>query len=570
MTGAVNESEIEGPRARPDDALRPSHPLRVGLLSAKVQARWRHRVIAAVSASTDCELALVILIQPGTPPGQEGRKAGRRGWIGRLYGAIDRRLFRRGPDALDEVDIEDLIRDRPSLEVRLDGGDESIGEVDEGRILAHDLDVLICLGPEPRGNRVARLARFGAWAYRFGEAEASVVEPVGVREVLGCCPSTSVTLNLLGAGPDGEERVLYAATLKTDRLSARRHGDHIGGVASEFVGRMLRRLRLEGSLDPSPRLVAPGGRADPVPGDSEMVRLIVRFAGRLAAEGAHRAIYRDDWALAYSPLGKWENHRPDLSSMRLLMPPKDRFWADPFPIEVGGTTYVFFEDCPYRSRKGHISVLEIDGSGRVGKPRMALERPYHLSYPFVFSRGGELYMIPETTAVGDVELYRCVGVPDRWEFDRTLLGGVRAADVTLEEHDGLWWLFANIPAGGAHNDVEELHLFHAECPLGPWKPHRRNPVKSDVGSSRPAGRLYQRDGTWYRPAQDCTLGYGHSIVLNRVEAWDLENYEESPAERIDPDWATGLDRTHTFNALGSLFVADARIARPRLFLGPLG
>jgi hypothetical protein len=253
--------------------------------------------------------------------------------------------------------------------------------------------------------------------------------------------------------------------------------------------------------------------------------------------------------------------------MRLLRPPSDRFWADPFPVEADGTRYVFFEDYPDSAGKGHISVFEIDGRGDVGEPRTALERPYHLSYPFVFSWSGQFYMIPETTAVGDVELYRCVGLPDRWKFDRTLLRGVRAADATLEEHDGLWWLFATIPAAGAHNDLEELHLFHAETPLGPWTPHRRNPVKSDLGSSRPAGRLFRRDGTWYRPAQDCTLGYGHSIAINRVEAWDLGDYRESAAGRIDPDWATGVDRTHTFNALGPLFVLDARVARPRLSLG---
>jgi hypothetical protein len=563
MTEASDEAEEE---LGTDESEAPlaRQPLRVGLITATVLPRWRRNVFVDVLASTDCVLALVILARPDDLHGQESR---RRGWIARLYSAIDRWLFRRGPGALDLVNVEGLIRGRPLLEIRLSGRDESIEESDLGRVLAHDLDVLLCLGPEPRGNRIARLARFGAWAYRFGEAGASVVEPVGFREVLGCLPSTTVSLNLLAAGPGGEERILYEATLKTDRLSAGRSGDHFAAVASAFAGRALRRLHQEEFLNPSPGLVAPGGRTDPVPSNVEMAQLILRFAGRLAAEGARRSIYRDQWALAYSTRGEWDGHRPDLRSLRLIIPPRDRFWADPFPIQVDGTTYVFFEDYYYSTRKALISVLEIDGEGNVGEPRLALERPYHLSYPFVFSWAGELYMVPETTAAGDVELYRCTGLPDRWEFDRTLLRGVPAADVTLEEHDDCWWLFANIPAVGAHNDFEELHLFHAESPLGPWKPHWRNPVKSDVGSSRPAGRLYRRDGVWYRPAQDCTLGYGHSIVLNRVEVWDRRYYKEVPAGRLESDWAAGLDRTHTFNAVGSLFVVDARVAQPRLFGG---
>jgi hypothetical protein len=563
MIQASGESEMNRQVGPGGEALQARRPLRVGLIATKFMTRWRRAVIVDVSATTDCVLALVILVQSDGP----GPAAGRRSWIGRLYGWVDRCLFRKGPDALDEVDVEDLIRDHPSLDIRLAAGDESIEELDVDRILAFELDVLLCLGPEPQGIRVARLARFGTWAYRFGELGESVVEPVGFREVLGCRPSATVSLNLLGAGPAREERVLYSTRLKTNRISARRHGDHLGAVASTLVGRVLRQVQEEESLDPWTGLGAPGGRVHPVPDNAEMTRLLVSFVGRIAAEGSHRLIYRDQWALGYSTVGEWEGHLPDLRSLRLIMPPRDRFWADPFPIQIGGRTHVFFEDYYYPNRKAHISVFEIDDRGRVGVPKLALERPYHLSYPFVFSWGGQLYMIPETTASGNVELYRCTGIPDRWEFDRMLLEGVRAADVTLEEHDGLWWLFGNIPVNGAHNDFEELHLFHAECPLGPWSPHRRNPVKSDVGSSRPAGRLYQREGIWYRPAQDCALGYGYSIVLNRVEVWNRRIYKEVPVGRLDSDWAPGLDRTHTFNALGSLFVVDVRVSRLRLGRG---
>jgi transcriptional regulator GlxA family with amidase domain len=38
---------------------------------------------------------------------------------------------------------------------------------------------------------------------------------------------------------------------------------------------------------------------------------------------------------------------------------------------------------------------------------------------------------------------------------------------------------------------DELSLFYAESPLGPWTPHPRNPVKSDVRGSRPAGGLFE-------------------------------------------------------------------------------
>jgi hypothetical protein len=247
------------------------------------------------------------------------------------------------------------------------------------------------------------------------------------------------------------------------------------------------------------------------------------------------------------------------------VPPRDRFWADPFPIKFEGKTYIFVEEYPYRTRKGHIAVLEIDERGRFGGCRKVLERDYHLSYPFVFPFRGTYYMIPETTASRTVELYRCVEFPHRWEFDRALLTDIRAADATLAEHDGLWWMFANVPVDGALNDYEELHLFYAESPLGPWRPHRRNPIKSDVRSARPAGRLFRRGDVWYRPAQNCMEGYGSSIVVNRITRWDLESYAEVEAAQILPDWDPAIERTHTLNACDHLLVVDARIARPRFF-----
>jgi hypothetical protein len=516
---------------------------------------------------------LVIRVRPAREPEPEPVRAARAAGRGRLrllhrvYCWIDRLLFRRGSDALDAVDISDLIEHRPSVEVKLAAGEESFGEAELDRIRAYALDVVVCLGPEPNGNRVPRLARYGAWAYCFDDAGTPGGEPTGVRTVLGGCPATVASLNVLAAKPGGAERAIYRATLKAHRLSARRHADHVGRVSSTFVSRALRRLGQEGAPAAGAGLAGnrPGARANGIPGDGEMARLIARFGVRLAAEGLRRTLHRDQWILAYSTRDAWDGPRPNLSALRLLVPPSDRFWADPFPVIWGGKRYLFFEEYLYATGKGRIAAIEIDAFDRPGEPLTVLESDDHLAYPFVFRHDDELFMIPHAPTRGAVKLYRCVEFPGRWEFDRTLIAGVSAADATLAEHDGLWWLFACVAVEGTGIDTEELHLFHAESPLGPWRPHRHNPVKSDVGSARPAGRLYRSGEAWYRPAQDCTLGYGHSIVLNRVTRWDLDGYEEEPAGRIGPDWAPGVDRTHTFNLFGALFALDARVARPRFF-----
>ena len=132
---------------------------------------------------------------------------------------------------------------------------------------------------------------------------------------------------------------------------------------------------------------------------------------------------------------------------------------------------------------------------------------------------------------------------------------VQAVDTTLFEKDGLWWLFCNI--GGkdfASND--ELNIFYSKTPLGPWIPHKRNPVKSDVRSSRPAGRLFYRNEDLFRPAQDCSKRMGGAMCLNRVTSLTTEDFKEELVTRIEPNWIKGLHGVHTLNTAGRLTMMD--------------
>jgi hypothetical protein len=79
----------------------------------------------------------------------------------------------------------------------------------------------------------------------------------------------------------------------------------------------------------------------------------------------------------------------------------------------------------------------------------------------------------------------------------------------------------------------ELWLWSAPAFAGPWEPHALNPVKIDVTSARPAGTPFVRDGMLYRPAQDCSHGYGGAIVVNRIDRLDERCFEETVVDRLD-------------------------------------
>ena len=119
--------------------------------------------------------------------------------------------------------------------------------------------------------------------------------------------------------------------------------------------------------------------------------------------------------------------------------------------------------------------------------------------------------------------------------------GVPIIDPTIFQYEGRWWLFGTRADAG---DNFKLFGWHADELTGPWRPHSANPLKTDIRSSRPAGPPFVHDGALYRPAQDCSTGYGAAVVVNRVLTLTPDAFEEEIVSRIAPDtggrYPTGL------------------------------
>ncbi len=229
-----------------------------------------------------------------------------------------------------------------------------------------------------------------------------------------------------------------------------------------------------------------------------------------------------------------------------------RFYADPFVCRRGGRLFVFVEEYPYATGKGVISVFEIGKDGQVSRPRVVLEEDVHLSYPHIFSHEGRLWMIPESEAGRRVALYRCVDFPGHWEREAVLLDDVAASDATVFRHGGLWWMMAAVrPPFGSSWDG--LGIFMAESLRGPWRAQAGNPVLVDARAARPAGALFHHHGALYRPAQDCTGGYGAGLCLCRIGRLDAECFLQKVVKSFRPRLKSGF---HTLNAADGIEVVD--------------
>ncbi len=146
--------------------------------------------------------------------------------------------------------------------------------------------------------------------------------------------------------------------------------------------------------------------------------------------------FRDQWVILTA-----EDQDMDSltwSAFTPLLPPPDRYWADPFVVMRDGLYYVFFEEKMYKTKLGHIACLVLDASGKLLSRKIVLQHPYHLSYPFLFEYESQLYMLPESAQNRSLDIYRCVQFPNQWEFVQPLMIDIYAADATLLEHEGKW------------------------------------------------------------------------------------------------------------------------------------
>lgn len=239
---------------------------------------------------------------------------------------------------------------------------------------------------------------------------------------------------------------------------------------------------------------------------------------------------------------------------------RDRFFADPFPLLRDGALHCFVEELPFATGKGVISHFTIGADGAPTTPRVVLEHDSHLSYPFLLEHGADVFMIPETSSAGNVELYRAEAFPDRWVKEKVLLDGGTWSDATLVEHEGLWWLFAT-EAGEFRSTWDALALFHARGPFGPFTPHRRNPVLIDAGAARPAGPMFRLDGRLIRPFQDCRAGYGAALGFARIDRLDPDGFRQTVLTRHAPPAEWLADGFHHLATAGGLEFVDRKSAR---------
>lgn len=481
-----------------------AEPLRVGLVVADLAVpEWIAWTGGRIAAEEGCELAAVVRAPGG---------GGNGGAAARLRGAYDR------------------------LDARVFGAAEALRPARLEPVPASgEVDVVVSFLPPERRGWTGPAPRLGTWTLSPLDDGGPGGPSERARDVAMRGPAATALVTLDGDGP---ARVLARTTSLADPLSVTRTRDAAAWAGARLVLRALRGA----ARDRVPERGAAAADLAPPSGPAAVARHAARTGLRGVAARGRRAWSREEWFIAV------REHSADgrLSGPARAVPnPPGRYLCDPFAFEAGGRHFVFCEDLDLATGRGAISAFELGADGSPSPPQRVLDRDHHLSYPFVFAHGGAIHMIPETGEAGRIELHTAVELPARWRLERVLIEGLTAHDATLHAGaGGTLWLFASIVEGPADPGV--LHLFSAPSLDGDWTPHPANPIVTDPGRARPAGRLFRRGGDLIRPSQDGARRYGEAVVLNRVDELTPTAYRETPIGRIEPDWMPGLVGTHTY------------------------
>lgn len=261
-------------------------------------------------------------------------------------------------------------------------------------------------------------------------------------------------------------------------------------------------------------------------------------------------LYTDSWYIAYRR--KSSNIIKDKSSKFNVIENASKCWAaDPFVVEVEGKIFIFAELYDYTRGRGVIGYYELDNLEK--KWRIAINEPYHLSYPHIYQKGNDIYLMPEAIASQSLYCYRAISFPDKWEKLEPIRKNVRYADTSIFEWKDKELALTYRMLENGQYDLVLLDL----------QDQTKDKVieLTDIDLRRPGGKICSKE--CIRVAQNCREGYGKGLIFYHYNIDQYGNYTEKEIERLSPEQMTlsknlYLDGMHTYNVSEHYEVIDIK------------
>ena len=465
-----------------------------------------------------------------------------------------------GASARNIINLEELVGRNTNIPVifadvaRKKYTDE-ISDTTLQEISAVEPDVIIRFGFRILTGKIFNVAPMGVWSYHHGDPNIFRGGPACFWEVVEQKPLTGLILQKINDELDGGE-ILKQRFISTAKFSPAQNYEIALWSSVNFIEQALRNY--EHRSKPELKFLPFDRSLCKAPSNIKFLKIFAVLSFRIFYRSMQKFLYQDQWVLYAntSTSNRMQNYQQ-------LLPPKDRFWADPFIIKRDGKHWIFFEELLNERNAAHISVGELKDTG-LANIKPAVVENYHLSYPHLMEIGTQLYMIPESSANKSIDLYICEDFPYSWRKVKSLQSDVTAVDTNIFYFNGYWWLFTCTKEFPGECPHSSLNIFWTKDILqGKWIAHSMNPVVSNARYARAGGRVIQENGNLYRVVQDCSVRYGYKLMINRVELLTVDNFKEVTIDTFGPHWQRRTWATHTYNKCEDATVIDALQSRRR-------
>lgn len=557
------------------------HSLRFGIVCrSMIFPSWQARCIESLLTTEKVKLTLLVIDDTRRSHDRLQKQANSIPRGSTLWKLYEKYVLARSSRSTVPIDLTSSLGNVPV--VHYGAGQDNVVPKwsiasELNKIRKDELDFLLHFTDGPIPNEILSMPHYGVWSFQHGDPDKFRGEPSGFWEILKGDPVTGAVLQRCIEG-SGTGVILRRGYFKTVAYSYARSRDSVLFGSADWprqICRDIHRGRVEYLTGRPPVKQVPECR---FPTNVEMLRFGWISARAWIRSNIQWLFRQQQWNVGIidSPIYQVANLTDESGVVSDTMPRdvrwlpevKGAFMADPFAVakhNSDGLT-ILAEEYPWAKARGRIAILNSPDGRTFEYPRSVIELSCHMSYPFLFEHENAIYCIPETHEAREISLFRADNALQSWSKVATLVQGFSAVDSTVFRHEGRWWLLCTSQDSGPNST---LFAWHADELTGPWTPHCANPLKTDIRSSRPAGTPFIHNEQLYRPAQDCSTGYGAAVVINRILTLTPENFSEEVAAilRPDPDgpYPYGL---HTVCALQEYTIIDGArpIFVPQLFI----
>lgn len=469
------------------------------------------------------------------------------------------RYFFRPPQK-QKVDIRKETVSARHLDCLLNqtGSTECFSDGDVEKIKSEELDFILQFGFDTIGGEILNAAKYGVWSFLYGNEQGCNSGPAGFMEIFSNIPVSTVILQRL-TKDTGKGIILRKAEINTLLHSFQTNLDVLLWVSASLPYFLANEISLQGFRFPPPSLIS--GRDYKLPGNIKMFLFLLKLL-----RNRMNFYWLDLFRAEKWNIGIINHSIQELALNHYDIKPENILWmrergshhyyADPSGFMEENKVHILMEDYSFRENKAHISEAVFDPARKsFSIPLMSIETKEHLSYPFIFIHGENIYCLPSSSLYNHIGLYKRNYSEGAFMADRVLIDKIDAIDPTLINFNDKWWLFFTLK----QYSNTHLYLYSSDELYGGYRPHPKNPVKIDIRSSRPAGLPFIHEGQLFRPAQDCSGIYGRRIAINKVTVLSEQDYQEEVVSYFGPLKNSRYTKgVHTIFGLGKYTLVDAK------------